>query len=64
MQVGAGILADRQVLANLWLLPLRDAAGFMIWIWYFASNTIHWRGERFTLKDGQLPKKQCEFAPR
>ena len=54
MQVGAGILADRQVLANLWLLPLRDAAGFSIWIWSFASNTIHWRGEKFTLKNGQL----------
>ncbi len=54
MQVGAGILGDRQVLANLWLLPVRDAAGFLIWIWSFASNTIHWRGERFTLKNGKL----------
>ena len=54
MQVGAGILADRQVLANLSLLPIRDAAGFLIWIWSFASNTIHWRGERFHLKSGRL----------
>jgi len=54
MQVGAGILGDRQVLANLWLLPVRDAAGFLIWIWSFASNTIHWRGEKFTLKNGKL----------
>ena len=54
MQVGAGILADRQVLANLWLLPIRDGAGFFIWIWSFASNTIHWRGEKFTLKNGKL----------
>ena len=54
MQIGAGILADRQVLANLWLLPIRDAAGFLIWIWSFASNTIHWRGEKFTLKNGKL----------
>jgi ceramide glucosyltransferase len=56
MQIGAGILADRQVLANLWLLPLRDLAGFLIWIWSFASNTIHWRGEKFTLKNGRLEK--------
>ena len=54
MQIGAGILADRQVLANLWLLPVRDAAGFILWIWSFASNTIHWRGERFHLKSGRL----------
>jgi ceramide glucosyltransferase len=54
MQVGAGILSDRQVLAWLWLLPLRDAIGFLLWIWSFAGNTIHWRGEKFLLKDGKL----------
>jgi ceramide glucosyltransferase len=54
MQIGAGILSDRQVLAWLWLLPLRDAIGFFVWIWSFADNTIHWRGEKFLLKDGKL----------
>ena len=58
MQIGAGVLGDRQVLANLWLLPIRDAAGFLIWIWSFASNTIHWRGENFTLKNGKLHPTQ------
>ena len=56
MQVGAGILNDRQVLAYLWLLPLRDAAGFLVWLWSFAGNTIEWRGERFHLKNGRLVK--------
>jgi len=56
MQTGAGILSDRQVLASLWLLPLRDTTGFLIWIWSFASNTIHWRGEKFTLRNGKLEK--------
>jgi ceramide glucosyltransferase len=54
MQVGAGVLGDRQVLAYLWLLPLRDFVGFGIWIWSFAGNTIHWRGEEFVLKNGKL----------
>ncbi|WP_263355723.1 bacteriohopanetetrol glucosamine biosynthesis glycosyltransferase HpnI [Acidicapsa ligni] len=54
MQVGAGVLADRQVLQYLLLLPLRDAIGFAIWIWSFAGNTIVWRGERFVLRNGQL----------
>jgi ceramide glucosyltransferase len=58
MQVGAGVLTDRQVLANLWLLPLRDSAAFGIWIWSFAGNTIVWRGERFVLKDGRLLRTQ------
>jgi ceramide glucosyltransferase len=56
MQVGAGILSDRTVLSMLWLLPVRDCVAFLIWIWSFAGNTIHWRGERFTLKDGRLHK--------
>jgi ceramide glucosyltransferase len=56
MQVGAGVLGDRQVLRDLWLLPLRDAVGFLVWVWSFAGNTIVWRGERFLLKGGRLEK--------
>jgi ceramide glucosyltransferase len=59
LQVGAGVLGDRQVLRDLWLLPLRDCVGCAVWIWSFAGNTIEWRGEQFTLKRGQLyPVKQ------
>ncbi len=56
MQVGAGVLGDRQVVANLWLLPLRDGVAFLVWVWSFAGNTIEWRGERFVLKGGKLKK--------
>jgi ceramide glucosyltransferase len=56
MQVGAGVLMDRQVVANLWLLPVRDFVGFLVWVWGFAGNTIEWRGERFVLKGGRLVK--------
>lgn len=56
MQVGAGVLGDRQVLRDLWLLPLRDVIGFAVWVWSFAGNTIVWRGERFVLKAGRLVK--------
>lgn len=56
MTVGAEVLADRSVLANLWLLPLRDAAAMGMWIAGFAGDTIVWRGERFALKDGRLIK--------
>lgn len=53
-QVGVGVLRDRQVLRDLWLLPIRDFTAFAVWIWSFASHTIEWRGERFLLKDGKL----------
>ncbi len=55
-QVGVGVLRDAQVLANLWLLPLRDFVAFAVWVWSFAGNTIVWRGERFALRDGRLER--------
>ena len=54
MTVGAEVLGDHEVLANLWLLPLRDAIAMGLWVAGFAGNTIVWRGERFALKDGKL----------
>jgi len=56
MTVGAQVLADHQVLPNLWLLPFRDLVAIGIWAFGFAGNTIVWRGERFELKDGRLKK--------
>jgi ceramide glucosyltransferase len=56
MTVGAEVLSDRQVLPNLWLLPLRDLVAMCVWVAGFAGNTIVWRGERFTLKNGRLHK--------
>jgi ceramide glucosyltransferase len=56
MTVGAQVLADHQVLPSLWLLPLRDLVAMAVWIAGFAGNTIVWRGQSFTLKDGKLFK--------
>lgn len=56
LAVGVGILDDRQVLRDFWLLPLRDFAGLWIWIWSYAGNTVVWRGEEFVLKGGRLEK--------
>jgi ceramide glucosyltransferase len=54
MTVGVRILGDHQVLPNLWLLPFRDAVAAGLWVASFASNTIVWRGQRFTVKNGRL----------
>ena len=56
MTVGAEVLADHQVLPNLWLLPLRDLVATGLWIAGFSGNTIIWRGEIFTVKQGKLSK--------
>jgi ceramide glucosyltransferase len=56
MTVGAAVLGDRQVLENLWLLPLRDAIAMGLWVAGFAGDTIVWRGQRFVLENGKLRK--------
>jgi ceramide glucosyltransferase len=56
MTVGAAVLGDHEVLPNLWLLPLRDVIAMFLWATGFSGDTIVWRGERFTLKDGKLQK--------
>ena len=58
MTVGAEVLGDRQVLPDLWLLPLRDVTAMGLWVAGFAGDTIVWRGERFTVKDGKLNQVQ------
>jgi len=58
MTVGAEVLGDRQVLPNLWLLPVRDVVAMGLWAAGFAGNTIVWRGERFQVKAGRLRKAE------
>ena len=54
LSVGIGILNDRQVLRDLWLLPVRDMTAVAVWVWSFAGNTVTWRGETFRLEKGVL----------
>ncbi len=56
MTVGATVLGDHEVIANLWLLPLRDVIAMAVWLAGFAGDTIVWRGERFALERGKLVK--------
>jgi ceramide glucosyltransferase len=48
------VVQDEHSRRNLWLLPLRDVVGVLIFFASFAGNTITWRGEVFHLKDGVL----------
>lgn len=60
LTTGVGILGDRQVLQNLWLLPMRDFCALGVWIWSFAGNSVQWRGETFLLKQGKLVKRMAD----
>ncbi len=52
--VGKSVLADRGLIRNLWLLPLRDLIAVAVWVASFAGHTVTWRGDRFDLKNGRL----------
>ena len=59
-------LGDRQLLKILWLVPLRDALSFIIWISGFFTNKITWRGLTYHVKHGQLipiPSQSHPTAP-
>jgi ceramide glucosyltransferase len=52
--LGEGVLRDRNLRANLWLLPLRDLIAVATWIASFSGHTVTWRGDRFELRKGRL----------
>jgi ceramide glucosyltransferase len=52
--VGRGVLRDRQLLEQLWLLPLRDLVAVGVWLVSLFGHTVRWRGDRFELKNGKL----------
>ncbi len=52
--VGKLVLHDRQVLASLAWIPLRDIFALLVWIVSFAGHTVAWRGDRFRLENGKL----------
>ena len=54
LTIGVGLLRDDQVLRDLWLFPLRDIFGLLVWLWSFAGDTVVWRGETFHLRDGRI----------
>jgi len=52
--VGVWGVSDNVVRRKLWLVPLRDAIHFIVWLASFASNRIHWGGEEYTIAKGRL----------
>ena len=52
--VGVWGVGDEVLRRRLWLLPLRDAIHFAVWIASFGSSRITWGGEEFTMEKGQM----------
>ncbi len=47
-------LGDTGTGKKLWLVPLRDALSFVVWVGGFLSGKIVWRGLVYRVKNGQL----------
>jgi ceramide glucosyltransferase len=55
LAVGAGILRDRRVWSDFWMMPLRDLFGFAIWLGGLFGDEVEWRGQRLKLRrDGKI----------
>jgi ceramide glucosyltransferase len=54
LSVGVGVLQDETVRHRWWLIPVRDAVHFIIWLASFTSNRVTWGDAEFTMKKGQM----------
>ncbi len=52
--VGVRVLQDQTVRRRWWLIPLRDAVHFIVWLASFASNRVTWGDTQFVMKNGQM----------
>ena len=47
-------LGDTATRKKLWLLPVRDAISFAVWVAGFFTDRITWRGIAYRVKKGLL----------
>ena len=53
-EVGVRATGDTVVRRRWWLVPVRDAMGFIVWLASFFYNHIDWRGEQYVVRRGRL----------
>jgi ceramide glucosyltransferase len=58
--VGVWGIKDPVLRRKFWLVPMRDALAFLVWLVSFFSNRIRWRGLEFTIVNGSM----FRVAPR
>ncbi len=54
VSVGGEEMGDRLVIRKTWLLPIRDAFAFVVWLASFFPQRIHWRGREFYVRNKRL----------
>jgi ceramide glucosyltransferase len=71
--VGVWGVGDDALPGKLWLIPLRDAIHFLVWLASFGSNRIRWKNIEYRIEKGRMvplsgmaskPAKPAESPPR
>lgn len=71
--VGIWGVQDEVLRRNFWLVPLRDAIHFVVWLASFGSDHIRWGNVEYAIRQGQMvsiaggegaPTKPAENTPR
>ena len=60
--VGVWGVGDELLKRKLWLVPLRDAIHFIVWLAGFASNRVNWGGVEYTIRKGEMEEVRS-FSP-
>src|SRR5271168_17948 len=62
--VGGSGMQDPIARRKLWLLPLRDAFAFIVWLASFFPQRIHWREKEFYVREKRLVPVPAPFTPK
>ncbi len=52
--VGVWGVGDKVLKRNLWLVPVRDAIYFVVWLASFGSNRIRWGSVEYAIRKGRM----------
>jgi len=52
--VGVWGVGDEVLRKNLWLIPIRDAVYFVVWLASFASNRVRWNSVEYAIQEGRM----------
>lgn len=52
--VGIWGVGDETVRRKWWLIPVRDAIHFIVWVASFGSRKIRWRGTQFVMREKEM----------
>jgi len=61
--IGVWGVRDEVLRKNLWLVPVRDAIHFVVWLASFGSNRIRWGSAEYAIRKGRMiPVDRAEKA--